>query len=359
MSALEARLKAQIARGGPISLAEYMTQALLDPEHGYYTTKPALGRAGDFITAPEISQIFGELIGLFIAQVWVDQGRPDPFHLVELGGGRGTLMADLLRATKSVAGFHDAMRLFMVEASPAMAGRQAQALAGYAPLFLTHLADLPEGPLFLVANEFFDALPIRQYQFTAGAWHERVIGLGAAGELAFGLGPAIAPDWVTPFFGPRDAGAIVERSLAGEALMGDIGARLDRAGGVALIIDYGADHSAGDTFQAIYQGAFSDPLRHAGQADLTAHVAFDPLARAAHPAKPSPIMPQGLFLDRLGAGARAAALAQRLSGDALAAHLAAYRRLTQPQEMGQLFKVMALSPEWAPAPPILCDEESA
>ncbi|MBF9059947.1 class I SAM-dependent methyltransferase [Rhodobacterales bacterium HKCCSP123] len=349
MSALKDRLIARIARTGPLSVADYMAECLLHPEHGYYATRDPLGAAGDFITAPEISQMFGELIGLWLAQVWMDQGAPARILLAELGPGRGTLMADALRATRAVPGFHDALELHLVEASPVLRAAQAAALADHAPAFHDSVADLPEGPVLLIANEFFDALPIRQFQRQDQGWSERMI--GAEGDrLIWGLSPP-APVAALADRPEVTEGQIVETCAPAEAIAGEIGRRVAANGGAALIIDYGDWHSVGDTFQALRGHAPIDPLEAPGTADLTAHVAFGPLARAAAPAQASALTPQGVFLERLGITQRAQTLARVLSGDALEAHVAAHRRLTHPQEMGHLFRALALSPPGGPLPP--------
>jgi NADH dehydrogenase [ubiquinone] 1 alpha subcomplex assembly factor 7 len=338
----------RIARLGPISVADYMAECLHDPTYGYYATRDPLGQRGDFITAPEISQMFGELLGLWIAQVWMDQGEPQGI-LAELGPGRGTLMADALRATRSVPGFHDAMEVHLVEASPVLRAAQASTLDGYTPVFHDSLSDLPERPLFLFANEFFDALPIRQFQMSdAGDWQERQVG-ASDGALIWGLAPP-APLDVRDGFTPA---MMVETCAPAEAIAEDIGRRIATHGGAALIIDYGDADSTGDTFQALSNHAFADPLAAPGTADLTAHVAFAPIAQAAKPAVASALTLQGVFLERLGITARAQRLASRLSGAALEDHIAAHRRLTHPDEMGTLFKVLALTPPDAATPPAL------
>ena len=352
MSALKDRLLARIARLGPLSIADYMTECLLHPRDGYYTTRDPLGRRGDFITAPEISQMFGEVLGAWLAQVWIDQGAPNPFTLAELGPGRGTLMADALRATRGVPGFHAALHLHLVEASPKLRAVQAAILADYAPSFHDNLSDLPDAPLFLIANEFFDALPIRQFQKHAGDdWSERMI--GADGDrLIWGLSPPVP---IAALAGRKDVeiGQIVETCAPATAIAGEIGRRIATHGGAALIIDYGARDSRGDTFQALAAHAYVDPLATPGQADLTAHVAFGPIAMAALPARASAICPQGVFLERLGITARAEKLARSLGGAALQSHIAAHKRLTHPDEMGHLFKVLSLTPEGSPLPPAL------
>ena len=324
-------------------VADYMAECLFDPDHGYYATRDPLGCAGDFITAPEVSQMFGELLGLWLVQVWMDQGRPERFVLAELGPGRGTLMADMLRAARAVPGFAAAAEVHLVEASPVLRELQARAVPG--AVFHDSVADLPEGPLFLVANEFFDALPIRQFQRTEAGWCERQVG-AADGRLIWGLAPP------TPLAADAPIGHIVETCAPGEAIAQEIGRRIAAHGGAALIVDYGDGESRGDTFQAISGHAYADPLEAPGTADLTAHVAFAPLARAAA-VQASALTPQGVFLERLGITGRAQALAKGLSGDALQNHIAAHRRLTHPDEMGTLFKVMALTQPAAPAPPAL------
>jgi SAM-dependent MidA family methyltransferase len=353
MTALKTRLLARIARSGPMPVADYMAECLFDPEAGYYATRDPLGAAGDFITAPEISQMFGELVGLWLAQTWMDQGAPSPFLLVELGPGRGSLMRDILRATAAVPGFHGALRLHLVEASPVLRAAQKATLAAAAPSFHDSLATLPEAPLFLVANEFFDALPIRQFQRgAADGWHERMIG-AAEGELIWGLGPATAPAALAARRASVKPGQIVETCAPGEAIAAEIGRRIAGQGGAALIVDYGDAESLGDTFQALERHRPVDPLARPGAADLTAHVAFGPLARAADPARASALTTQGVFLERLGITARAQALARNLTGAALENHIAAHRRLTHPDEMGHLFKTLALTPRDAPLPPAL------
>ncbi len=344
MTALGDLLAARIAATGPMTLADYMAECLLHPVHGYYTTRDPFGTAGDFTTAPEISQMFGELLGLALAQSWLDQGAPQPFLLAELGPGRGTLMADVLRATKGVPGFHAAARVCLVEASPVLRARQAQALAGRGAAWFDTVQDLPEGPLFLIANEFFDALPIRQFQCDAAGWRERMVGLTGAG-LGFGLAPVAAMPglgWATP-------GQIVEVCPVAGAIVAGISAQIAAKGGVAIIVDYGGWQSQGDTFQALKSNAFADPFAEPGQADLTAHVDFAALAAASSLAHR--YTTQGAFLRRLGIGTRSARLAAGLDRAALQSHLAATRRLTDDAEMGSLFKVLVLYPADSPPPP--------
>ncbi|MBE2277456.1 MAG: SAM-dependent methyltransferase [Rhodobacteraceae bacterium] len=351
---LAARLARRIRAGGPIPLSEFMAECLLDPQHGYYATRDPFGATGDFTTAPEISQMFGELLGLCLAQAWLDLGMPSPFTLAELGPGRGTLMADLLRATRGVAGFHAAARIVLVEASPTLRARQRQALAGHAPSWVDTADALPEAPLFLVANEFFDALPIRQFTRTAAGWAETVVGLADDGRLALGRAPAAPLAALAPRLADTVTGDVVETCPAAPAIMAAITRRILSHGGMALILDYGGWRGQGDTFQALKDHAFCDPLAAPGEADLTAHVDFAALAAAAAPARTA-FLPQGTLLARLGLDARADRLAASLDGAALIAHRAAQRRLTHPSEMGTLFKALAVFAPGAPPPPGFAD----
>jgi len=348
MTALAALIKARIARTGPITLADYMADCLMHPEHGYYATRDPLGAAGDFITAPEISQMFGELIGLALAQAWLDQGSPAPFTLAELGPGRGTLMVDALRATKAVPGFHDAAEVHFVESSPVLRRLQAQAV----PTALWHdtISTLPATPLFLVANEFFDALPIRQFQRAGDGWREKMVGV-TDDMLSFGLSAPAPLGFLEHRLSDTKDGDIVEYCPALPGIMSEISARIAAHGGAALIIDYGDWQSQGDTLQALTDHKSADPLAAPGLADLTAHVDFAAIAANAAPARHSRLTPQGVFLERLGVTPRAQALAKGLSADALTAHIAAHRRLTHPSEMGQLFKVISLYPDGKLPPP--------
>ena len=348
MTALAELLAARIRANGPISLAEYMTECLLHPLHGYYTTREPFGVAGDFTTAPEISQMFGELLGLCLAQTWLDQGAPSPFTLAEIGPGRGTLMADILRATRGVPGFHAAMRLTLIEASARLREVQAAALAPYAPQWLDTVADLPDLPLYLAANEFFDALPIRQFQRAGKGWRERLVGL-QGNDLTFGLGPQLPIPALSNRLTDTAEGQIVEICPQAPAIMAEIATRLARQG-AALIIDYGGWHSLGDTFQALRAHQSVSPFHSPGAADLTAHVDFAALALAAQPAAHA-YTTQGAFLSALGIAQRSDRLARNLTGNALQSHLAATHRLTAATEMGTLFKVLAIHPAHSHPPP--------
>ncbi|MEX0815038.1 MAG: SAM-dependent methyltransferase [Dongiaceae bacterium] len=348
MTPLAERLARRIREGGPLTVAAYMAEALGNPEHGYYRRGDPFGVAGDFITAPEISQMFGELIGLWCAETWRRMGGPDPVRLVELGPGRGTLMADALRAVRLVPEFRAAIDLHLVETSPLLRVRQAKMLraAELTPAWHDDFAGVPDGPLLLVANEFFDALPIHQFQRVGDFWRERVVALDAQGRgFRFALAAA-GPAAALP--APADApdGAIAEICPAGRDLAAAIGARVARDGGAALIVDYGpAESAAGDSLQAVRRHRPVDPLADPGAADLTAHVDFAALARAAAAAGAAAHgpLPQGLLLDRLGILMRAAVLVQRATPAQVRDISTAARRLRDPLNMGRLFKALAIA----------------
>ena len=348
MTPLADLLIRRIGALGPISLAEYMAECLLHPAHGYYPTRDPFGAAGDFTTAPEISQMFGELLGLCLAQSWLDQGSPAPFTLAELGPGRGTMMADVLRATRGVAGFHAAAEVVLVEASPKLRQVQAKTLQR-AVRWIETVGDLPRKPLFLLANEFFDALPIQQFQRVQGGWRERMIGL-AGDQLSFGLSDPVAPGAIGPQFGADPEATVVELCPAAQAMAATLGEHLRRHGGAALIADYGGWRSKGDTLQALRKHLMECPLENPGEADLTAHVDFEVLALAFGTPRTG-LTDQGVVLKRLGIDQRAARLAESLTGAALQSHLAAYQRLTDPAEMGSLFKMIAFHAPGSPPPP--------
>ncbi|MSU89690.1 class I SAM-dependent methyltransferase [Rhodobacteraceae bacterium 2CG4] len=348
MTPLAERLARRIAAEGPMRVSEFMAACLTDPEHGYYTTRDPLGAAGDFTTAPEISQMFGELVGLWLAQVWQDIGAPEAVTLAELGPGRGTLMADVLRAAARLPGFRQAARVHLVELSPVLRAAQAATLADAAPVWHDSAAGLPDDrPLLLVANEFFDALPVRQFLRTADGWAERMIGAGPGG-LGYGLAPAVADPELDRRFPGAGPDTLVETCAPGEAVIQALAPVIAARGGAALVIDYGDWDGTGDTLQAMTGHAYAPVLETAGAADLTAHVGFRWLAEAAAPLRAAPLATQGAFLERLGITARARALA---TGDSAAGIVAAHRRLTHPEEMGTLFKVLALTPAGQPQPP--------
>ena len=429
MSALGREIASTIAADGPMPIDRYMALCLSHPVHGYYATRDPFGRAGDFTTAPEISQMFGELIGLWTAQVWLQMGAPARFALIELGPGRGTLMADMLRAAKAAPGFLSAADVTLVETSPTLREVQAKTLAGqdvrwagtieealtsqspspgtgegkggvglrtersplraapspatplqaqpphpsrrsapiHPPLFEGgRTAPLPEDdpgsaaeaavrddaplPAIIVANEFFDALPIRQFVRAPSGWRERLVGLAPDQNLDFGLAPA-APDLAFP---DAPEGSIREVCPLGLDIAARIGAHLSAHGGAMLAIDYGYGSGFGDTLQALRAHAFADPLETPGEADLTAHVDFSALASAASArgAVPMRLVDQADLLERLGLFARAEGLS-RAAPHRRDEIFAAANRLTDrsPRGMGALFKALAVCDPRMGSPP--------
>jgi NADH dehydrogenase [ubiquinone] 1 alpha subcomplex assembly factor 7 len=358
-----ARLLAQRIRAtGPLTIAEFMQEALLHPRLGYYATRDPLGARGDFITAPEVSQIFGELVGLWCADAWDKMGRPDRVILAELGPGRGTLMADALRALKAVPDLCRALTLHLVEASPVLRRVQAGLLAAARPSWHESFAELPQGPLLLIANEFLDALPIRQLVRGERFWRERLVTLDAEGEaLAFAVaaGPSPAAALVPAALDTAPPGSLCEIRPAGLALAGAVGTRLRRQGGAALFIDYGHFPSAcGETLQALRRHRRHEVLADPGEADLTAHVDFAAFAGAARAAgaRAWGLQPQGGFLAALGLAERAAALLTRARPDQVPAIESGCRRLIDPAEMGTLFKALALAAPSLVAPAGFAEE---
>jgi SAM-dependent MidA family methyltransferase len=337
---LAARIADRIRSGGPMSVAEYMHVCLHDPADGYYATRPALGAQGDFITAPLVSQMFGELIGLWMVELWRQMGRPSPFRLVELGPGDGTLMSDLLRAAGRAQGFREASEVWLVEPSRPLRRLQENRL-GPALRQVDRLDEIPGGaPWLLVANEVLDCLPARQWERREGAWMERRVGLEGE-RLVLGLAPA-PPSIAAPDTAPE--GAVFEHSPAQEALASDLAARIAGDGGAALLVDYGrAEPGLGDPFQAVRGHRREDPLEHPGEADLTVHADFPSVLVAARREGIETAGPrgQGRFLRALGLEARADALVRARPDDAPRIRRQ-IERLAAPEQMGELFLVAAL-----------------
>ena len=350
-SPLEAEIRRRIALVGPMAVAQYMALCLTHREHGYYTTHDPFGARGDFVTAPEISQMFGELIGLWAAAAWRAMNSPERVRLVELGPGRGTMMLDVLRAARVIPDFRAAILLHMVEISPALERLQRDALVASDVPVSWHrsIDEVPEGPLVVLANEFFDALPVHQAVMCADGWHERVVKIADDDVLHFGIDRDPNPlfDKLLPSgVQASKIGDIFE--WRGDQLALELGRRVVAGPGVALIIDYGHCESAiGDTLQAVRGHAFADPLEQPGSADLTAHMDFQALAQAAagmgaHVHGP---VTQAEFLRRLGIEQRAAALKAAGPPENAATIEAALQRLTDEEGtgMGRLIKAMALS----------------
>ena len=342
---LKQKLIEHIRENGPITVAEFMAACLYDPDDGYYATRPAIGGASaDFLTAPEASQMFGELIGLWCAHEWEALGKP-AFNLIELGPGRGMLMQDALRATQRLDGFRAAASITLVETSEPLREQQAARVAEAE--WAAHIEDAPPGPSLIIANEFLDCLPIRQFYRGEDGWHEKLVGLNETDQLTFGLSTALpAPE------SEDDLGAVREIAPGLESIIYEIERRLHEAPGRALIIDYGYVQAEGaDTLQALKRHKKADPLETPGEADLTAHVDFGHIARLAHDAGLAVHGPttQGAFLRGLGIDVRADALAR--ANPAHAERLSReLRRLTHDDEMGALFKVICLSSPNLPPP---------
>ncbi len=331
----------QIRAGGPMSVATYMALCLTYPRQGYYSEGDPLGAGGDFITAPEISQMFGELIGFFVVNLWQQLGEPRSFTLLELGPGRGTLLEDALRVAAHAEGFLDAVHVQLFEANTALRTQQQARLGQYNPYWADEIDAVSGDPLFVVANEFFDALPIRQFVRTDDGWHERMIGL-RDGKRGYGLSPTRVLNEAMPQ-AVRDAerNEVYEAGLAARDVVMRLGRRIAAQGGALLAIDYGYPETrTGETLQAVRRHAYADPLEAPGEADISAHVDFGALRAAAHEVGlgAAPLATQGEFLRRLGLDERAATLA-RANPSLADAVEAARARLTAPEQMGQLFKV--------------------
>ncbi len=345
---LKQRIAELIAEAGPIPVSQYMALCLFDPTDGYYTTREPFGAKGDFITAPEISQMFGELVAVWLSSAWQAAVKPQDAILAEIGPGRGTLMRDMLRTLARLAPALTE-RIALIETSPRLTAIQKETLGETAATWHRDIAELPDAPLFIVGNELFDAIPIRQFVRTPQGWRERCVGLNADGALTFVAGPgttdAALPDAQT--------GAIFEIAPARNALMEQIADRIARHGGAGLFIDYGHLQSGiGDTLQAMRAHAYVDALATPGEADLTSHVDFAALGLAAGSGGlEARTMTQARFLlgmglleraGQLGAGGDAG-VQERLRGEV--------ERLAGPDEMGELFKVLMVGKDVANLPP--------
>jgi SAM-dependent MidA family methyltransferase len=346
-----------IEANGPLSIADYMALCLYDPDSGYYMTREPFGVSGDFTTAPEISQMFGELTAIWLFSTWHTLGAPSPVTLAEIGPGRGTMMKDMLRTLGRIdPGFPGEAGIAMVETSPRLAEIQRATLGGSAGAIQWHssIATLPRGPLLVVGNELFDAIPIRQYVKSGGRWCERAVGLDQAGDLTFvaaagTLDPALLPPDAA--FAPE--GAIAEAAPARTALMDTIAGRIAADGGVGLFIDYGYLQPAlGDTLQALKAHAHVDPLAEPGRADITAHVDFFSLAQTAKThGLDAHLATQGAFLLGTGLIERAGKLGAKADDVTRRRLRDEAERLAGPDGMGTLFKVLAIAPRGVPLPP--------
>jgi len=354
---LEERLIDLIKLKGPITIADYMTDALGHPHEGYYMQSMPIGADGDFTTAPEISQVFGELIGLWLVEAWAQMGSPSVFNLIELGPGRGVLMEDILRAARVRPGFAKAAQVWLLENSGRLRLEQQKRLKGTEakPLWADEYADIPAAPSLIVANEFFDCLPIRQFQRIKSGWREKLIGLNETADgLAFTLGRTPPPpDYKLPDLSETKEGDVFEISFEARKFIAEICASLKIHGGYALIIDYG--HMArgfGDTLQAVRHHKYWAPLASPGRADITAHVDFEMLASASIDAGVTAHGPvtQGRFLDRLGLALRVEALCRGQTPEKANDIRAGAARIASPAAMGEIFKTLCLASPGLPAP---------
>ncbi|MDD3028975.1 MAG: SAM-dependent methyltransferase [Alphaproteobacteria bacterium] len=346
MNALETIIRDVLVVQGSLSVAAYMEIALQHPEHGYYRTREPLGRTGDFITAPEISQMFGEMIGVWCAEAWHRLGDPSPFALVELGPGHGTMMQDILRATAHVGGFHAAKQLYLLDSDVVLRRKQSEVLSDSKPVHIDAVSQLPSMPVLVVANEFFDALPVRLFEKTFQGWAERMVTLDQKG-LAFALRPLADVEMNLIPASLRDAvpGTCFEFSPEAQIRMRELARVLLSRRGAALIIDYGYTARPGfATVQAVSHHASADIFERPGEVDLTAHVDFTALADAARAggANVSEAVGQGAFLRNCGIEIRAEALKKNATDEQRTAIDSALKRLIDDDQMGRLFKVMEI-----------------
>ncbi|WP_315752721.1 MULTISPECIES: class I SAM-dependent methyltransferase [unclassified Bradyrhizobium] len=356
-SPLHTEIKRLIKASGPMPVWRYMELCLMHPEHGYYISRDPLGREGDFTTAPEVSQMFGELLGLWAASIWKATGSPQQFRLIELGPGRGTMMSDALRALRVLPPLYQTISVHLVEVNPVLREKQKATLIGLRNVnWHESFDEVPEGPSVIFANEYFDVLPIHQMIRRETGWHERVVELDEEENFVYGAAADPTPGFellLPPLVRAAPAGAIFEWRPNMEMMA--IARRIRDQRGAAVIIDYGHVRSdVGDTFQAIARHSFADPLKTPGLADITAHVDFDALARAAEAvgARVHGPVTQGEFLQRLGIETRALTLMQKASPEVSQDIASGLKRLTGGGRggMGSLFKVLGISD---PAIPVL------
>jgi NADH dehydrogenase [ubiquinone] 1 alpha subcomplex assembly factor 7 len=365
-SPLQSEIKKLIKSSGPMPVWRYMELCLMHPQHGYYISRDPLGREGDFTTAPEVSQMFGELLGLWAASVWKAMGSPSLLRLIELGPGRGTMMADALRALRVLPPLYQMLNIHLVEINPVLRDKQRATLqAARNVSWHDNIDEVPDGPAIIFANEYFDVLPIHQAVRRETGWHERVVILDESGQLTFDAAADPLPRFevlLPPLLRAAPAGAVFEWRPDTEIMK--IASRVRDQDGAALIIDYGHLRSdAGDTFQAIARHSFTDPLQAPGQADVTAHVDFQALAHAAEDmgARVHGPVTQGDFLQRLGIETRAVTLMAKASHEVSEDISSALKRLIGGGRdgMGVMFKVLGISDPRLTMLPGLNDEKPA
>ena len=350
MTNLKSILVERIKSNGPMPLSDYIQQCLFHPIFGYYVKEPVFGINGDFTTAPEISQMFGELLAISILQAWIDQGSPSKIILAELGPGRGTMMADILRTLKIHPDFLSATEIHLIEASSNLRSEQKKTLSEFNIFWHNELPSFEEKPLFLIANEFFDALPIDQFLRQGNNFFKRTVQF-LNNNLTYGLEkkPTINKFLKNRLMDTSD-GDIVELNIAAAEVSKNIGDHISNFGGLAIFIDYGDWRSLGDTLQAVKNHEYCDIFVSPGEADITAHVDFEILATNSG-CTFSKLTTQGVLLERLGITERAQNLAKDLKDEDLENHILAHRRLVHPNEMGALFKALSLFPKQASCPP--------
>lgn len=347
MLSLEDYLQRRILSKGPIPISEYMQACLTHPKFGYYMGEHIFGEEGDFVTSPEISQMFGELLGVWVVSQWELMGKPKHFYLIELGPGRGTLLADLMRVVKSQKGLKDAIRLYLVELSPKLRELQKSVLSCYNPTWSYQLDQIPHGPTLLIANEFFDALPIRQFQRVKAGWHERLIGLGDRKQHLFEFVLSRFPSAINleRFFPKALEGSIIEVSSSSNFYLRAISQRLIAYSGSALIFDYGyIEDKLVDTFQAVKNHKYTSVLKNPGQSDLSAHVNFTTLKKIGEEISLGrvEVVTQREFLYTYGIEDRVKSLIDTATREQVSNILLAHQRLTGLNQMGELFKVLIL-----------------
>ena len=355
---LEQHLKAYIHANGPISTRAFMEACLYDPEHGYYRAGNPIGADGDFITAPEISQMFGEMIGIWCVLTWQAMGGPMPLQLIELGPGRGTLMSDVLRCLSQLHPHFEVVSVHMVERSVNLRAAQMAKLEPFSSTpkqWYENLSDVPAGPSLLIANEFLDCLPVRQFVKTDQAWHERVVSLDETGQFCFAVGEQMPKGMIVPDrFVEAGPGSIFEFCPDFEGLVDTLHHLAQKQPFAGLFIDYGFEGPAlGETLQALHRHKMVSPFIHPGEVDLTAHVDFTALAAlcVAHGLKAYGPKDQGAFLSQLGIGTRAEKLVENASEPQAETLIQDVVRLVAPEQMGSLFKVMSITSSGLAVPP--------